>query len=197
MPKNRVRFSTKGAPCRQSTQSLLISSRVSSASPHCPALIDVRTDEDYECRSTLFARRIAPPHEIRFGLGLGVRRSFGHRHRPRAAEQDSEGVAAWLRHAGASFCRRSDGRAPGLGQSGRCRSFQTAKVPPRDALGRTIWVTRSRPKVDRIACPWLIHRFRRSKRRLSLRRTSGSVSGCGTFRWRGFRHRGCVLEPQG
>ena len=25
--------------------------------------------------------------------------------------------------------------------------------------GRTVWVTRSRPKVDRIACPWLIRRF--------------------------------------
>ena len=34
-----------------------------------------------------------------------------------------------------------------------------SKLPPRDALGRTIWVTRSRPKVDRIACPWLIRRF--------------------------------------
>jgi len=34
-----------------------------------------------------------------------------------------------------------------------------AKLPPRDTQGRTIWVTRSRPKIDRIACPWLIRRF--------------------------------------
>ena len=33
------------------------------------------------------------------------------------------------------------------------------KLPPRDAKGRTVWVTRSRPKIDRIACPWLIRRF--------------------------------------
>jgi hypothetical protein len=33
------------------------------------------------------------------------------------------------------------------------------KLPARDAAGRTVWVTRSRPKVDRIACPWLIRRF--------------------------------------
>ena len=26
-------------------------------------------------------------------------------------------------------------------------------------MGRTVWVTRARPKVDRIACPWLIRRF--------------------------------------
>jgi len=34
-----------------------------------------------------------------------------------------------------------------------------AALPPRDAQGRTVWVTRARPKVDRIACPWLIRRF--------------------------------------
>jgi hypothetical protein len=32
-------------------------------------------------------------------------------------------------------------------------------MPDRDALGRTLWVTRTRPKIDRIACPWLIRRF--------------------------------------
>jgi hypothetical protein len=34
-----------------------------------------------------------------------------------------------------------------------------AKLPRRDGRGRTVWVTRARPKVDRIACPWLIRRF--------------------------------------
>ncbi len=34
-----------------------------------------------------------------------------------------------------------------------------AVLPLRDARGRTVWVTRARPKVDRIACPWLIRRF--------------------------------------
>ena len=33
------------------------------------------------------------------------------------------------------------------------------RIPPRDADGATLWVTRSRPKIDRIACPWLIRRF--------------------------------------
>jgi hypothetical protein len=32
-------------------------------------------------------------------------------------------------------------------------------LPQRDEAGRTIWVTRARPKVVRIACPWLIRRF--------------------------------------
>lgn len=34
-----------------------------------------------------------------------------------------------------------------------------APLPPRHEDGRTWWVTRARPKVDRIACPWLIRRF--------------------------------------
>ena len=34
-----------------------------------------------------------------------------------------------------------------------------AKLPPVDPRGRTVWVTRARPKIDRIACPWLIRRF--------------------------------------
>ncbi len=34
-----------------------------------------------------------------------------------------------------------------------------ARLPRRHADGRTWWVTRARPKVDRIACPWLIRRF--------------------------------------
>jgi hypothetical protein len=37
--------------------------------------------------------------------------------------------------------------------------LKTAKLPPRDRDGRTVWVTRARPKIDRIACPWLITRF--------------------------------------
>lgn len=34
-----------------------------------------------------------------------------------------------------------------------------AGVPMRDAAGATLWVTRNRPKVDRIACAWLVRRF--------------------------------------
>jgi len=33
------------------------------------------------------------------------------------------------------------------------------RLPRATEDGATLWVTRSRPKVDRIACPWLIRRF--------------------------------------
>jgi len=34
-----------------------------------------------------------------------------------------------------------------------------AKIPAPGAHGATLWVTRHRPKIDRMACPWLIRRF--------------------------------------
>lgn len=69
----------------------------------------------------------------------------------------SQGVAAWLRHAGVKaesleggFEAWRDAASP---------LVRPDQLPPRDARGRTVWVTRARPKVDRIACPWLIRRF--------------------------------------
>ena len=34
-----------------------------------------------------------------------------------------------------------------------------SKIPDTSNAGHTVWVTRHRPKIDRIACPWLIRRF--------------------------------------
>jgi hypothetical protein len=47
---------------------------------------------------------------------------------------------------------------PGSATKGSRRRYSKAGSP-RDREGRTVWVTRARPKVDRIACPWLIRRF--------------------------------------
>ena len=69
----------------------------------------------------------------------------------------SEGVAAWLRHSGVP-ADSLDGGALGWAEAG-LPMVPGAKLPLRDARGRTVWVTRSRPKIDRIACPWLIRRF--------------------------------------
>lgn len=69
----------------------------------------------------------------------------------------SQGVAAWLRQAGTRAEYLEGGfdawaQADGL-------LIQPNHIPPRDPQGRTVWVTRARPKIDRIACPWLIRRF--------------------------------------
>ena len=36
---------------------------------------------------------------------------------------------------------------------------KASAIPPSRPSGETLWVTRHRPKIDRIACPWLVRRF--------------------------------------
>ena len=69
----------------------------------------------------------------------------------------SEGTAAWLRHDGIEAQTLEGGFE--AWKKANEPLVRTDKLPPRDDKGRTVWVTRSRPKVDRIACPWLIRRF--------------------------------------
>ena len=69
----------------------------------------------------------------------------------------SHGVAAWLRSGGLS-AESLEGGFLAWNEAG-LPLVPHAKLPPRDAMGRTVWVTRERPKIDRIACPWLIRRF--------------------------------------
>ena len=69
----------------------------------------------------------------------------------------SAGVAAWLRHAGLK-AEILEGGAEAWAGAG-LPMIRESVLPPRDDKGRTRWVTRARPKVDRIACPWLIRRF--------------------------------------
>jgi hypothetical protein len=69
----------------------------------------------------------------------------------------SHGVAAWLRNEGIQ-ADTLEGGVLAWAEAG-LPMVSSAKIPARDARGRTLWVTRSRPKIDRIACPWLIRRF--------------------------------------
>lgn len=65
-----------------------------------------------------------------------------------AAQLRCEGVDAEILEGGFEAWRAAGGP-----------TVPSAKLPRRDAEKRTLWVTRARPKVDRIACPWLIRRF--------------------------------------
>ena len=71
--------------------------------------------------------------------------------------KDSAGVAAYLRSEGVKAEMLEGGFA--AWRSAGLPMIDAARLPTRDAAGRTVWVTRARPKVDRIACPWLIRRF--------------------------------------
>jgi len=124
--------------------------------PHCPALVDVRTDDDYLAGPRLIPGSMRRPHadpsawavEFTSRSAIVICRTGG---------KVSHGVAAWLRYSGIpadvlddGFDRWSKAALP---------LVEAAKMPSPDRQGRTVWVTRSRPKVDRIACPWLIRRF--------------------------------------
>jgi rhodanese-related sulfurtransferase len=111
--------------------------------PNSAALIDVRTEEDFAADARLI---------------------------PGALKRTAEAVDDW----GKEFVGRSAivicGPAAGVRAEtleGGFEGWKTRKLPlvsaarrpRRDTLGRTVWVTRARPKIGRIACPWLIRRF--------------------------------------
>ncbi|RCW79678.1 chromate resistance protein ChrB domain-containing protein [Paracoccus lutimaris] len=127
-----------------------------------PLLLDVRSDADYQADprmipgsvraddqalDQLLARLSAAAHSAPSSVVTICQ--GGHRR--------SQGAAAWLRAEGIGCEYLENGidawRAVNL------PLIRPDKLPPRDVQGRTVWVTRARPKIDRIACPWLIRRF--------------------------------------
>ena len=97
------------------------------------------------------------PHADPSGLGARIRRPLRHRDLPegRQAQPGRGRLAAARRRSGG----RAGGRLRGLAQSrpaARCRPARCRRSTSRDAPSGS----RARgPKVDRIACPWLIRRF--------------------------------------
>lgn len=124
--------------------------------PDAPTLLDVRTEEDFAAdpRSLPGAVRRDWRTASAWASEFAGRPVVTVCHR---GLKISQGVAAWLRHAGIQ-AETLEGGFEGWGAAGALL-VRPDYVPPRDAQGRTIWVTRARPKVDRIACPWLIRRF--------------------------------------
>jgi rhodanese-related sulfurtransferase len=122
----------------------------------CPAIIDVRTDEAFDADPRLIpaSRRRAGDDPSPWAAELRGRTAVVT---CRAGHERSHGVAAWLRHEGVAAEVLEGGVEAWVGLG--LPMVPEAKLPPRDAEGRTVWVTRARPKVDRIACPWLIRRF--------------------------------------
>jgi len=122
--------------------------------PQAPLVIDARPTPTlaagslpsavpYEVFKTREATGLSPGASVVVACEDGGARSHGIaallRARGVGAEVLDGGVGAWSR----------DG-LPLV--SGR-------RLPARNDRGQSIWVTRARPKVDRIACPWLIRRF--------------------------------------
>jgi rhodanese-related sulfurtransferase len=124
--------------------------------PHTPAVIDVRIDDDYQSDQRLLPGSMRRDH--------GNIEQWATKYQGKSVvivcqkgQKLSEGTAAWLRHGGIDAQTLEGGFE--TWRSAGDILVRTDKLPERDPQGRTVWVTRSRPKVDRIACPWLIRRF--------------------------------------
>ena len=124
--------------------------------PNCPVIVDVRTMEDFDPDPRLLPGSIRRSHAEpwRWAGELAGKSAVAVCQK---GQKLSQGVAAWLRQEGVA-AESLQGGWLAWAESG-LPMLPAEKVPPRDEAGRTIWVTRERPKIDRIACPWLIRRF--------------------------------------
>jgi rhodanese-related sulfurtransferase len=124
--------------------------------PNAPIVIDVCIDDDFNADPLLIPgshrrdfRKVAAWASDYRGKSVVVVCQKGLKL--------SQGASAWLRHEGVE-AQSLEGGVFAWRDAKQMR-VPAAKLPPRDAQGRTVWVTRQRPKIDRIACPWLIRRF--------------------------------------
>jgi rhodanese-related sulfurtransferase len=123
---------------------------------NAPTLVDVRIDEDFAADPSLIpgAARLPHTHVQEWASQLTGQSVVVVCHK---GQKLSEGTAAWLRYNKIA-AEILEGGHVGWKQA-NLPTVRGSKIPKRDGRGRTVWVTRSRPKVDRIACPWLIRRF--------------------------------------
>lgn len=122
----------------------------------CPVIIDICLPEDFAQDPHLIPTALR--HDAFDPIGLAHRLDG----RPalivcQKGRKLSQGMAAML---------RADGGQAEYLQGGiqAWRATLGAPAIPAAALpapvqGRTLWVTRHRPRIDRIACPWLLRRF--------------------------------------
>ncbi len=124
--------------------------------PDAPLIVDISIDPDFADDPFLIPGAFRHPHTDIAGLKdrlagracviicqQGIKLSQGMAARLRSdglhAEYVQGGNHAWRDHPDAP-------------------RIKVAAIPPL-VDGATLWVTRHRPKIDRIACPWLIRRF--------------------------------------
>jgi rhodanese-related sulfurtransferase len=124
--------------------------------PKCPAVIDVRTEEDFAADPRLIPGAVRRP-VAEVAAWAPALRGAAAVVVCQKGQKLSEGVAAWLRHVG-SAADVLEGGFAAWAEAG-LPLVPAERIPPRDSAGRSVWVTRARPKIDRIACPWLIRRF--------------------------------------
>jgi rhodanese-related sulfurtransferase len=118
--------------------------------PNCPALIDVCIDTDFADAPYLVPTATRLPHNDIDAISAQV----AGREAVIICQKGkklSHGVAARLRSMNINAQVLAGGNV----------GWADARLPrvPAANIPGSLWVTRHRPKIDRIACPWLIRRF--------------------------------------
>lgn len=127
-----------------------------------PMLVDVSRPEIIEQRGFLLAQTamIADQTDVArvkamLAPGRPVLVACAHAHNRSqlmAASLRNEGVEAAVVAGGADGWKDAGLPVVKLRSEGLAQVIELGKAP-------TVWVTRQRPKIDRVACPWLIRRF--------------------------------------
>jgi len=124
--------------------------------PGAPMLIDMRIDEDFDDDPRMIPGSVRHAHT---DLRALVERAADSRVviYCQKGRKISQGAAAVLRNDGIQAEVLEGGQF--AWRDANLPMLKASAFPPLDEQGRTIWVTRHRPKIDRIACPWLVRRF--------------------------------------
>lgn len=124
--------------------------------PDGPVLIDVRTDEDVAADPRILPASRRRPHDQMaiWGKSLAGRSVIVT---CQAGGKLAQGTAAYLRHLGIQAESLEGGFEAWRDAGGPL--VPLGVIPATHGQEGSRWVTRSRPKVDRTACPWLIRRF--------------------------------------
>ena len=123
--------------------------------PACPVLIDVCLPGDFNLDPRLIPGAVRHSHTDLPGLekrlagrdAIVICQKGGKLSQGVASALQSKGINAEYLAGGVVAWR--DAGAP----------LVPVAAVPFDKDGATCWITRTRPKIDRIACPWLIRRF--------------------------------------
>ena len=124
--------------------------------PAAPTVVDVCREEDFAADQSLIPAAFRYPFD-QLGLLLPELRGLKVVVVCEDGKALSQGAAAMLRVQGIAAEILEGGRRAWR-EAGEIM-VPAAKIPRLTGATKSLWVTRQRPKIDRIACPWLIRRF--------------------------------------
>lgn len=123
--------------------------------PDCPVIADLSTPEDHAADPRIIPGAFRHSHTNLPGLlaRLAGRKAIMVCQKGRKL---SQGAVSWLQAHGMAAEYLEGGL---VGWAAHGAPLVPVAAVPFDEAGQTCWITRHRPKIDRIACSWLIRRF--------------------------------------